>query len=140
MRHDLVRALVQEKIDDGDASSVSVYFRDLDNGNWFGIREDEKFSPVIQLKLPILIAYFKWSEDNPLVLRKKILFRGVGVTPAPLYLISPKPLEAAVGGGRRTLGGRPHIRADAGSRWSHADGSGPGAGSAGPPRATSEGA
>jgi beta-lactamase class A len=89
-----VDALVQEKINDEDASSVSVYFRDLDNGNWFGIREDEKFSPEIQLKLPILIAYFKWSEDNPLVLRKKILFQGVGVTPAPRYLRSPKPLEA----------------------------------------------
>jgi len=89
-----IDALVQEKIDDDDASSVSVYFRDLDNGNWFGIREDEKFSPESQLKLPILIAYFKWSETNPLVLRKKILFRGAGVPPAPRYLKSPKPLEA----------------------------------------------
>jgi beta-lactamase class A len=89
-----VDALIQEMIDDEDASSVSVYFRDLDNGNWFGIREDEKFSPEIQLKLPILIAYFKWSETNPLVLRKKILFRGAGATPAPRYLRSPKPLEA----------------------------------------------
>jgi len=89
-----VDALVQEKIDDDEASFVSVYFRDLDNGNWFGIGENEKFSPESQLKLPILIAYFKWSETNPLVLRKKILFRGVGAPPAPLYLKSPKPLEA----------------------------------------------
>ncbi len=89
-----VDALVQEKIDDDEASSVSVYFRDLDNGNWFGIREDEKFSPERQLKLPILIAYFKWSETNPLVLRKKILFRDVGVPVAPRYLRSPKPLKA----------------------------------------------
>ena len=89
-----VDALVQKKIDNDDASSVSVYFRDLNNGNWFGIREDEKFSPERQLKLPILIAYFKWSEDNPLVLRKKILFRGIGVPLAPRYLRSPKPLDA----------------------------------------------
>jgi len=89
-----VDALIQEKIDNDDVLSVSVYFRDLDNGNWFGIREDEKFSPESQLKLPILIAYFKWSETNPLVLRKKILFRGIGVPPAPRYLRSPKPLEA----------------------------------------------
>jgi beta-lactamase class A len=89
-----VDALIQEMIDDEDASSVSVYFRDLDNGNWFGIREDERFSPESQLKIPILIAYFKWSETNPLVLRKKILFRGVGVQPAPRYLRSPKPLVA----------------------------------------------
>lgn len=89
-----VDALVQEKIDEEDASSVSVYFRDLENGNGFGIREDEKFSPESQLKIPILIAYFKWSEDNPLVLRRKILFRGIGIPLAPRYLRSPKPLEA----------------------------------------------
>jgi beta-lactamase class A len=89
-----VDALIQEMIDNDDASSVSVYFRDLENGNWFGIREDEKFSPESQLKLPILIAYFKWSETNPLVLRKKILFRGINVPPAPRYLKSPKPLVA----------------------------------------------
>jgi beta-lactamase class A len=88
-----VDALIQEKIDDELASSVSVYFRDLNNGNWFGIREDEKFSPEIQLKLPILIAYSKWSENNPLVLRKKIPFRGIDIPLAPRYLKSPKPLE-----------------------------------------------
>ena len=89
-----VDALIQEKVDEEVASSVSVYFRDLDNGNWFGIREDEKFSPEIQLKLPILIAYFKWAEDNPIVLRKKIPFRGMNVPLLPRYLKSPKPLEA----------------------------------------------
>ena len=89
-----VNALIQEKIDDEDVSAVSVYFRDLENGNWFGIREDEKFSPENQLKLPVLIAYFKWAEDNPLVLRKKIFYRGVGGPFEPVFLKTPKPLEA----------------------------------------------
>jgi beta-lactamase class A len=89
-----VDALIQEKLDSDEATAVSVYFRDLDNGNWFGIREDEKFSPESLLKLPILIAYFKWSETNPLVLRKKIFYRGVGGPFEPRYLRSPKPLEA----------------------------------------------
>jgi beta-lactamase class A len=88
-----VDALIQSKLEDEEASSVSIYFRDLNNGNWFGIREDEKFSPEIQLKLPILIAYFKWAETNPLVLRKKIFYRGVGGPFEPRYLKSPKPLE-----------------------------------------------
>ena len=88
-----VDALIQSKLEDEEASSVSIYFRDLDNGNWFGIREDEKFSPEIQLKIPILIAYFKWAETNPLVLRKKIFYRGVGGPFEPRYLRSPKPLE-----------------------------------------------
>jgi len=89
-----VDALIQEKLADEEASTVSVYFRDLENGNWFGIREDEKFSPETQLKIPVLIAYFKWAETNPLVLRKKIFYRGVGGPFEPLYLRSPKPLEA----------------------------------------------
>lgn len=88
-----VDALIQSKLEEEEVSSVSIYFRDLDNGNWFGIRENEKFSPEIQLKLPILIAYFKWAETNPLVLRKKIFYRGVGGPFEPRYLRSPKPLE-----------------------------------------------
>jgi beta-lactamase class A len=89
-----VDALIEEKLDSDEVTAVSVYFRDLDNGNWFGIKEDEKFSPESQLKIPVLIAYFKWSETNPLVLRKKIFFRGVGGPFEPRYLRSPKPLEA----------------------------------------------
>jgi beta-lactamase class A len=89
-----VDALIQEKLDDEETTAVSVYFRDLNNGNWFGIREDEKFSPESQLKIPVLIAYFKWSETNPLVLRKKIFYRGVGGPFEPRYLRTPKPLES----------------------------------------------
>lgn len=88
-----VDAVIQEAISGDAATAVSVYFRDLDNGNWFGIREDEKFSPENQLKLPILIAYFKWAESNPLVLRKKIYYRGVGGPFEPRYLKPPKPLD-----------------------------------------------
>lgn len=69
-----INTLIEQKIADEETSSVSVYFRDLDNGNRFGIREQDLFSPENQLKLPLLIAYFKWAESNPLVLRKKITF------------------------------------------------------------------
>jgi beta-lactamase class A len=69
-----VNDLIQEEVKNGDASSVSVYFRDLNNGNWIGIGERETFSLKNQLKLPLMIAYFKWSESNPLVLRKSLTF------------------------------------------------------------------
>ena len=58
--------------------AVSVYFRDLNNGNWFGIREHDKFSPKTLLKVPLMIAYFKWAESNPLVLRKTLISTGKG--------------------------------------------------------------
>lgn len=69
-----INSLIEQKVEEEAAASVSVYFRDLDNGNRFGIREQDLFSPENQLKLPLLIAYFKWAESNPLVLRKKLTF------------------------------------------------------------------
>jgi beta-lactamase class A len=67
-----VKGLVETLQENGDVSSVSVYFRDLNNGNWFGIGEHEKFAPKNALKVPLMIAYFKWAESNPLVLRKTL--------------------------------------------------------------------
>lgn len=86
-----VNALIDEKISQDEASSVSVYFRDLNNGNWFGINESERFSPERQLKLPLMIAYFKWSETNPLVFRKKLVLHSHG--PEPRYLKPKEPLK-----------------------------------------------
>jgi len=71
-----VNDLVESVLKSGDVVAVSVYFRDLNNGNWFGIREREKFSQKNLLKLPLMIAYFKWAEFNPLVLRRTIPYTG----------------------------------------------------------------
>jgi beta-lactamase class A len=89
-----VNALIEEKIEDGDASSVAVYFRDLDNGNWFGIGDQEPFSPESQVKIPLMIAYFKWAEANPLVLRKKLTAVAPLGANEPRFLRPPRTLEA----------------------------------------------
>jgi beta-lactamase class A len=69
-----IKALIDEKITKNEVRTASVYFRDLNNGNWFGIGEKEKFSPKSLLKLPLMMAYFKWAESNPLVLRKRLTY------------------------------------------------------------------
>ncbi len=71
-----VNGLIENTLKNGDASAVSIYFRDLNNGNWFGIREHDKFSPKSLLKVPLMIAYFKWAESSPLVLRKTFPYTG----------------------------------------------------------------
>ena len=71
-----VSALIEERLKNEDAVAVSVYFRDLNNGNWFGIGEREKISPKNLMKVPLMMAYFKWAEANPLVLRKSLLYPG----------------------------------------------------------------
>lgn len=53
--------------------SLWVYVRNLDqNWPWFGIHEDEIFAPIETLKMPLFIAYLKWSEENPAILNKTI--------------------------------------------------------------------
>jgi len=47
------------------ATHVSIYFRDLNNGPWFGIHEDEQFSPASLLKVPILMTLLHQAETRP---------------------------------------------------------------------------
>ncbi|MCU0653380.1 MAG: class A beta-lactamase-related serine hydrolase [Candidatus Pacebacteria bacterium] len=58
-----------------DSTSFAVYFRNLNNGPWFGINEKEKFMPASLLKVPLMIAYFKEAETDPGVLREEIVVR-----------------------------------------------------------------
>lgn len=55
-------------------SHTSVYFRDLNNGAWFGIGEKDDYSPASLLKVPLLFAYYKWNEESPGVLDRKLRF------------------------------------------------------------------
>lgn len=51
---------------------VSIYYRDLLNGPWYGYNENSAFAPQSLLKLPILFAYLKIADENPSILQEKI--------------------------------------------------------------------
>jgi beta-lactamase class A len=44
---------------------ISLYFRNLRNGPWFGIDENANFAPASLMKLPVTLAYAKWWESYP---------------------------------------------------------------------------
>jgi beta-lactamase class A len=67
---------IERAVHDGEVDGISVYFRDLNNGNRFGIGERDKVFPLSLQRLPLMIAYFKWSETNPVVLRKTLMYSG----------------------------------------------------------------
>jgi beta-lactamase class A len=69
-----VSEYVQQTIQSQRAQAISVYFRDLNNGPWMGINENENYSPASLLKVPILIAVLKKAENEPGLLSKKLLF------------------------------------------------------------------
>lgn len=54
---------------------ISYYFRNLNNGPWFGMNEKAKFAPASLLKVPIMMAFLKESEDNPSILKKTFVYQ-----------------------------------------------------------------
>jgi beta-lactamase class A len=54
-------------------SSLSVYFRDLNNGPWVGVNEKDTFLPGSLLKTPYFISYLRNLQDDPTVKDKKVI-------------------------------------------------------------------
>ena len=52
--------------------TLSVYFRDFDNGPWFGLNEDQDFAPASLMKVPVMMAVFKIAEADPTFLKKVV--------------------------------------------------------------------
>lgn len=67
-----VKQLINQEISQKNISFASIYFRDLNNGPWFGINEKEYFTPASLIKVPILMTYLKKAENDPDILDKKI--------------------------------------------------------------------
>ena len=66
--HDALANVTAKAQAQGTIMSGSVYFRDLTDGRWAGINENDQYTPASLLKVPILIAYFKAAETNPALL------------------------------------------------------------------------
>ena len=67
--------LIVDLISQKKTGFVSVYYRDLNNGPWVGINENEFFVPASLSKLPLLISLYKMKEE------KSDLFSTVLTTP-----------------------------------------------------------
>jgi beta-lactamase class A len=68
-----VKESIQENVIDKNADmAMAVYFRNLNNGPWFAINGNADFAPASLLKVPLMIAYLKLSEDNPEILSKSL--------------------------------------------------------------------
>jgi beta-lactamase class A len=69
--NDYVEALTEKyKI-----QKTAVYYRDLNNGPWYGYNEKEYFAPASLMKLPVMISLFKYAQDHPEVLEKRIIVK-----------------------------------------------------------------
>lgn len=71
--HDLEEYVLKMKKERGLAE-LAVYFRDLNNGPSFGINISDEFFPASLLKVPVMMAYYRWVEEDPELLRMKIQY------------------------------------------------------------------
>jgi len=86
---DRLNEFIQSKDYSGEASEISVYFRDLEDGPTLGINEHTFFSPASLFKVPYLITYLKLAEEEPALLDKKLVFRIEGKDPNESQLLHP---------------------------------------------------
>ncbi|HEY6839386.1 MAG TPA: serine hydrolase [Geobacteraceae bacterium] len=71
-----IEQYVQQQIDAKRVAAVSVYVRDLLDGPWFGINENERFNPASMMKVPVMIAWLKRAEKDPRALKRVFVFKG----------------------------------------------------------------
>lgn len=67
-----IQSIINQQINLKNISFASIYFRDLNNGPWFGINEKEYFTPASLVKVPVLITYYKLAEQNPEIFKQTI--------------------------------------------------------------------
>jgi len=67
---------LEESVEDLESntgiSDISIYYRDLNNGPWVGINEQELFSPASLIKVPLLIGYLKSADIDPKILERTL--------------------------------------------------------------------
>lgn len=75
-----IQSRVQRYVDAAGPASrvgaVSVYFRDLNHGEWFSINPVEDFVPASLLKVPVMMALYAKEEKTPGVLSRWVRFEG----------------------------------------------------------------
>lgn len=95
-----VRRFVEEQIAAGRVRDMSVYYRDLLDGPWFGVNEARKYNPASMMKVPILVAWLKRAERDPAVLRSTYVFSEANYPGRSQFTVPQKMLED---GGRYTV-------------------------------------
>lgn len=94
------RTFIDKEINAGHASRISVFFRDINTKRWYGVNENETFSPGSTLKLPLAIAYFKYQEFDPNINKLSFIFDQPNTLNSLEYFSSAEPL---VVGGKYTV-------------------------------------
>lgn len=90
----VIQSFVNNEVEQGDVSQMSIYLQRYGGGGWVGINEDALYAPASLLKVPLMIAYYKIAEDTPGFLNQKIFFNGADRNTIE-YFTSPNHITAS---------------------------------------------
>ena len=71
-----IKGYINTSTNNGDTTNISVYFKNLTSGAWFGVNENDHYAPASLMKVPIMIAVFKEAESNHKLLEQEIYYDG----------------------------------------------------------------
>jgi beta-lactamase class A len=91
-----IAKFVEQQIKSGKVRDMSVYYRDLSDGPWFGINEEVQYNPASMMKVPVMIAWLKRAEKNPSVLRQKFIYNDKSYTSPPQNIKTEHSLKSGV--------------------------------------------
>jgi beta-lactamase class A len=95
-----IQVIVDRALATGRARQVSVYYRDLIDGPWFGIAAEAPYDPASLMKLPVMVAWLKRAERDPWILGRSLTF-DAGAYPGGPQAIPPR--KSLSPGGRYTV-------------------------------------
>lgn len=73
---EVIEKYVKNVEDEKKAQNISVYFRNLDSGQWISVNPEEKFNPASMLKVVTLITTMRLAESDPDFLKTKFTISG----------------------------------------------------------------
>ena len=91
---DQTKTTITNALRSGSINYGAVYFRDLNNGPWFGINEKADFTPGSLLKVPFMISLLKLAESDPSFLRRQVSYQKGGSEISQYF----KPEEEMISG------------------------------------------
>ncbi len=71
-----VDGVVTRALEDGKVTRASVFSRDMTTLQYIGINERNLYSPASLLKIPLMIAYLKYAETNPDIMKIELTYQG----------------------------------------------------------------
>lgn len=69
-----VDTMIDDAHQNGTIDDAAIYYRDLNNGPWFGIHEERTFSPASLLKVPLAMSYYRRAMTEPHILTQQFQY------------------------------------------------------------------